>query len=429
MRSKYEENATDWPWVPRSCREARCRSRLGSHRRHDSTTARFVPASFAPSILLIAILLGGCSDDTTDCTSTRSCNAVETTGGGAGTAATGGTGNAGLGSGGATDGGAGMAGVAGTGSAGSGAEGSVAEPCHGACGRGTVCNKATNQCVECTEDAHCSANTPVCDPATDRCVECTKNANCAAASPFCNVAQNTCAECLESPNCSKPSASRCEAGACAPCQTNADCAHVAGKTVCDAGECVQCTGKDYATCTDPVSGRPFVCDSLSRTCSTQQTHSAGLCAPCVSDAACPLGQLCVLQRFGEQYGKPTKDVGYFCFAKQGDVANGGPADCPDIPPYVDTLEYSVSIDRQASTICGLRTSTCPARHQVLSKDCGRQGNPDNSLCGFDPPNDAVCTQIGPTAFRCTTTCGSDIDCVPGMTCNIGALLPYCQLPP
>src|SRR5690606_32986753 len=243
---------------------------------------------------------------------------------------------------------------------------------------------------------------------------------------FCDTTAHACVQCLMNDACTDATAARCEAGQCTPCTTNDDCSHIPGKVVCDAGECVECTGTDYAACgTDPVSETPRVCDSLSRTCTAQLERDAGACEPCVSDAHCRLGQLCLLQTFGN----PAQDVGYFCFWKQGDTENGAPAECfSDGRPFVADLVDARSIDGATANVCGLAVSTCTARNEFRTKDCGSEGTGDDALCGFASTADAQCDQVGvSSSFRCTMRCVSDDDCPPGVNCNTTVLQPYCEL--
>src|SRR5690606_2485778 len=158
-----------------------------------------------------------------------------------------------------------------------------------------ACAPATHECVECVETSDCA--TGVCDPTAHACVGCLESSDCAAPTPFCDLEQQECAECLENSDCTAPEAAACDAGSCSPCQSNADCEHLSGTTVCDvaAGECVECTGTDYASCGLNGDDEPVVCDSRTRTCTDQVEHDRGLCVACVSDANCALGQLCVQQ--------------------------------------------------------------------------------------------------------------------------------------
>lgn len=378
-------------------------------------------------------------------------------GGSSGSGGTGGTTAGGMTAGGAagqagstSSSGGGMGGTSSGGDGGSGASGGSAgtgELCDGACtGSTPVCDETTDSCVECLDSAeHCEVPTPACDPdnhecveclettdcdegvcdaATHQCVECLENNDCEAPTTLCNPEQQLCVECLGPSDCGDPQASFCDAGSCSPCQTNEDCAHLADTTVCDVGtgECVECTGTDYASCGSNEDDEPLVCNSLTRTCSEDQVeHGSNTCEPCVSDANCPLGQMCVLQTFDGQ------DVGYFCHWLEGDTEYGAPAECfANGRPYVDQTVDAVSIDNQTADICGLRVSTCPARNDNSDKDCAPEGIPDDSICGFDPPNDAKCAHVSGSSYRCTMRCNGNDDC-PGTDCNTGPLEPVCEL--
>jgi Cys-rich repeat protein len=273
----------------------------------------------------------------------------------------------------------------------------------------------------------CPNDKPVCDEPNDQCVQCLESADCASGSKKkCDTATDTCKECLASTDCSAATAARCENGACVKCTSNNDCAHVAGKTVCDAaaGECVQCTGKDASTCgTDVGTGTPLVCDSLLRTCTTKKEKSSGLCQSCVSDQQCKTGQLCLKETFGT----PAKDVGYFCFWKKAAGVGGAPALCSAARPYVKTLVNQTSIDGQSADACGLAVSTCTSVGQFRSKDCTTNLAPDDTKCGFAPPDDAKCAQFDTDVYRCTMTCGSDDDCPAGFPCDKSGSPWVCQL--
>ncbi len=271
-------------------------------------------------------------------------------------------------------------------------------------------------------DGSCGGDTPVCDTSNDTCVGCLGNDDCDDPTALCDTDAKVCVECLGNEDCTDPAASLCDAGACVGCGASADCEHISEKTVCDtdASECVECTGTDYASCGEDM-GTPLVCDSLARTCTTNQEHSAGLCKTCVSDAQCDPGEMCVLQQFSDQ------DVGYFCFWKKGDTANGAPALCSSGRPYVDTVANAVSVDGTVADICGLRVSTCPAKNEFSSKDCTTSAAADDSKCSFDPTNDSKCAQYDVGVYRCTMTCLSDDDCPNGSACDTGANPAVCQL--
>jgi hypothetical protein len=306
----------------------------------------------------------------------------------------------------------------------SGAAGAAgAPPCNGDCrGATPVCDPASNLCVECLERSDCKAPTPACASDAHACVECVAATDCKnSTKPFCDTAAAKCVMCTKQADCSDPAASTCRAGECTACTADADCSAIAGKSVCDAGTCVQCTGKKFAAC-GVDAGTPLVCDSVQRICTTTKQRSAGLCLPCVTDAQCKPGQVCVLDKFGS----PAKDVGYFCHWKKGDVANGAPADCfATGKPYANTQINVTSIDGDVSDICGLRSSTCIANSQFSAKDCTVASAASDAACGFAPPKDAKCAQVpASSSYRCTMTCLSDEDC-PGSTCDTGAAPRVC----
>jgi hypothetical protein len=276
-------------------------------------------------------------------------------------------------------------------------------------------------------------------------VQCTSNDDCSGAKHLCDDATNVCVECLTNQDCPSAAASLCIAGTCSPCAANADCSHIAGKTVCDtrhvgtgeadagassdagaggeSGTCVQCTGTDYATC-GQSGGKNLICDSLADTCSTTQTqHSAGLCQTCISDAQCAAGELCAEQTFN------GKSVGHFCFYKQGDTANGAPVDCTLTGrPFVSVLN-TTSIDGQLADLCTLAVTTCPALNEYRSLPvCNPTGTPNDTLCGFAPGEDSKCEPYGLTQYRCTVTCLGDDDCPLGatVTCSKGNNPNFCS---
>lgn len=361
---------------------------------------------FAASIVVGSTTIGACSHYADECENTSTCppdggtNAGGSTSGSAGKGGTtggiAGRSNAGEGgsvSGGSSSGKGGGGTTADGGGSDAGAGGSLSQPCDGAC----------------------TAPNPVCDEPNHACVECLEEGDCAAgAKKKCDTTTKACVECLASTECSDAKAAKCDGGACVKCTTNDDCAHIAGKTVCDTtiGECVECTGKDYASCGISM-GTPLVCDTLERTCTNNKEHTADLCKPCVSDSNCKEGEICAAEKYD------GKDVGYFCFWKQGDTAHGAPGDCfTDGNPYAGVQVNAKSIDGATADICTLRSSSCVAVSQFSTKNCKPDAVPDNSLCGFAPPKDAKCDQVAAGAnYRCTMTCLSTEDCPGVSTCN------------
>jgi hypothetical protein len=207
-------------------------------------------------------------------------------------------------------------------------------------------------------------------------------------------------------DCSDPSASTCNTTTqtCVPCVNNADCAGIVadGVTlgVCDAGQCVECTSTSFASC-------PGVCDSAARRCTNVAQGTAASCQPCIADAQCAGGGLCVTQTFGAQ------GVGEFCFP-------GGASGCAT-NPFVQS-QSATSIDGATGTICGLAETTCVALNQFLGV-----GTPCASAvdCGVPGVNDGQCATRN-AQLLCSVPCaGGNTSCPGASTCSIVAPL-ACQ---
>jgi hypothetical protein len=372
-------------------------------------------------VYLLPLLLGHCSRRAEDCSYTLTCGAV----------VTGGT-DPGLG--GVTSGGSnsiasssGVGGVGGTLSVTGGVESSGGTS---AVDTGGSMGGVMTTIPTCTPA--CSGEQPICLQPSLTCVQCTNNDDCGSydAKPYCDIARNTCVECLDNTDCEAESASLCLAGKCSPCATNDDCSHIPDRGVCriaeeadaggEIGTCVQCTGTDYQACRTNDAGPSFVCDSLHNTCSrVAQEHSAGLCKPCVSDAQCQPGSLCV-----EEVFKSGKVVGRFCFPRLG---VGEVKDCTKVAPYVKALTAD-SIDGTLATVCMLRMSTCTALNQLGRQSCtAATGGPADSLCGEVPGEDSKCAIYGQSQYMCTVPCINDDDCL-GLSCTSGTPNKlYCSL--
>jgi len=104
-------------------------------------------------------------------------------------------------------------------------------------------------CVNCTEDAHCSSETPICNQTTGSCVECTSSGECSGSRPICDLEHSTCVKCngdkgsTASNPCATDAAPFCTLsgsgqGTCGKCATDANCAGHVGN-VCDpaSGSC------------------------------------------------------------------------------------------------------------------------------------------------------------------------------------------------
>jgi hypothetical protein len=67
------------------------------------------------------------------------------------------------------------------------------------------CNSTTSVCAECGADSHCSGMTPYCIPA-GTCEQCLTDAQCATVMnrPLCNPANYTCVQCITNAECTPP---------------------------------------------------------------------------------------------------------------------------------------------------------------------------------------------------------------------------------
>ena len=362
------------------------------------TNKKFLVLSFGVAVL--AGYVAGCAHSADQCEQTATCKPVGSAGSSSETGGTGGKTSSG-GTSGTHKGGTGGIASASS-SAGGKAGASTTAPCNGACtGTKPICDTDKNECVECTKKEDCTAD---------------------ATKAVCNTTKGACVACNENNDCKDASASRCDTStnACSACSVDDDCKQITGKAICLTGDatlpnqCVQCTGKRYSAC-GQLEGTDLVCDSLAHTCTTdKKTKSATKCKPCVSDAQCLPGQLCAKQSYGE------KSVGYFCFWKQGDTANGAPSDCTaaENRPYVNIQQGVVSIDNETATLCMLRAVvTCPAINDYSSKSCARNGVAENQLCGWLPGSDSLCVPFGASQFLCTSACTTNLDCEQNYTCN------------
>jgi len=213
------------------------------------------------------------------------------TGGAVGTGGSTGTGGSGTATGGAVGtGGAGTGGAQPVNDAGRIPCGDAGMTCNPAGqGQNRVCDTATGMCVQCLQESDCTGvmNAPHCNtmqtpprcrqcivgstdpalgcPAGQTCtgngactVTCTMDTDCAGAmgAPACNTATMRCVECVNDTHCAGNTANgqlHCFVGDagnnlnnCVECNTNADCAGMAGQPICRLGaannnnNCVAC---------------------------------------------------------------------------------------------------------------------------------------------------------------------------------------------
>ncbi len=276
--------------------------------------------------------------------------------------------------------------------------------------------------LACTEHAGCPVSAPKC--AKRVCSACQLQADCSArtATPACDVASGACVACNADGDCASEANAKCDVQqhACVACDDDAQCAHVAGKNVCLAGACVECTREKATACS--VGGATYVCDPTSHACDAgRKARSKRLCnacvdaldtnckarADCVSDDECQIGQACV--------DVPAGGGMKVCLQVQATTV------CPR--PFGGLTAVS-SADGPAVTVCTFsKATTCQAHADYKNKRCGtpkagapaedEAGSGDDSKCGVSGLADGYCVFWDTVLqYRCTVRCGAVIDCPP-----------------
>ena len=284
----------------------------------------------------------------------------------------------------------------------------------------------------------CTGGTPVCTPG-GQCVACsaTERGACTE-SQQCDVLAGACVECLQQTDCKDPKASVCDSTThkCKACGVSSvnDCDHVAGKNVCAAGECVECTAANHAACL--VGGTQYVCDPSTHACElSRKARSKTLCntcepatdasclahADCISDSECKEGQACV--------DVPTGGGQRVCLSIETAAA------CPR--PYAALTPAPVlSADGASVNVCTFRLpTTCQAHREYSNKRCGtpkvgtpsedQDGSGDNNKCGVAGLDDGYCVFSNAVKqYLCTVPCTSvTLDC-PAMDSTSCSSLPH-----
>ncbi len=229
---------------------------------------------------------------------------------------------------------------------------------------------------------------------------------------------NECVRCVEDSDCPAETPI-CDGGSCRECVTGStanDCADRTGTPVCrDDGQCVQCTAQDETACTG-------LCDLLRNECTTITPRSAGPCDPCVNDAQCPAGQLCVPQEFGTAGAV----VSHVCAWAIGAVGAGAPnGACSNVPPYraahAVTSLGGGGVAPVTGDVCLLEVSTCEA-HRDFQQSCmiGAMisGPVADDSCGAEGHDDGFCARRDAASNLCTVECSALADCpCSGGTCT------------
>jgi hypothetical protein len=87
-----------------------------------------------------------------------------------------------------------------------------------------------------------------------------------------------------------------------------------------------------------------------------------------------------------------------------------------------------SISGVMTSVCTLRSTTCPALNQFDMLDCtdGTAPGTTDDECGHPGVDDGLCRRRSSTTNRCTVPCLSNDDCRTGSTCNIAVTPSHCS---
>jgi len=264
----------------------------------------------------------------------------------------------------------------------------------------------------------CPADKPICVGGTE-CVQCTEgdeNQNyCTDRDQVCDVENQVCVDCLDDAQCTAPTASRCDTGTneCAQCQTDAQCDGVdelpATNNTCDEGTCRECTPE---TETEKCAADE-TCNPGTYLCTGEQAGSLAVCDACVADSECGVGgepseaYKCIPMNYDSERF-PDGDTG-FCLKS---IELGG--SCTN--PYRIVLMKPSLSGAAIDDYCGINENlaTCPAVRALLADtEC------DPSDGDGDCPDPAgLCRELPGAVNRCTYLCASIVECdVPGSTCD------------
>ncbi len=270
------------------------------------------------------------------------------------------------------------------------------------CAANEVCSP-TNTCVGCLGDGDCDGD--VCDMATNTCVSCLGDNDCTdgVCEPGVTSATNECVACRDNTTCTTVAASKCEVGTneCVACGDVADCSHIPNATkYCDAGLCAGCHLKSEA-----VDCGQFFCDGSTNACSSTMAGNAGTCAPCTANADCAIGYRCVPTDFGgssagnycvQLYDGTTCPSPYNIIESIRVDASGSSVDVCMITESI----ISCAAITQYGEICTTSPATCDASLGSVCKQFGGATRACTYECSTnsDCPNGITCKSIAGGKF-------------------------------
>ncbi len=269
----------------------------------------------------------------------------------------------------------------------------------------------------------CFDPTPVCVEGVG-CVPCTADEDeyCTDQMLVCKTDEMECVDCLQSSDCNDASLAHCntDTNECEECMNDTDCDGIEGLSVCDAGECVQCTpAREGDKCGDKS------CDPATHMCTTTVVGSQDVCETCVADSECgdegapsPSHRCVEMEYQGDPF--PGDGTGFCLKTTEGGCEqpysitlsdrtslSGHPlrrllrhqraardlprctstgAECKHVlvetrrlPSQAGFASKSATYRIGARTSCGLRPRQCPA--DPPANTCGASGSGGDDYCG------------------------------------------------
>ncbi len=224
---------------------------------------------------------------------------------------------------------------------------------------------------------------------------------CSGSTPQCDTASDMCVACLTNEHCTESSAAHCEAAhSCGDCTLDADCERFTATPVCDetSGHCVACTSDTEATRCGANS-----CRTSDGTCTTTPRATLNTCARCEADSECVAGRHCVHHVF------MGTDTGSYCFLD----AAGGCGDSVAANRPFRTPAMLTSVDGVSGMYCmPPPNTTCRGIDDFQSTSCSTSDE-----CGAASLDDGFCPTDAPGAGLCNYVCTGAVDCRMGTTCQ------------
>jgi hypothetical protein len=253
-------------------------------------------------------------------------------------------------------------------------------------------------------------------------VQCLEAVDCTGTKKLCDETSDSCVECLATTDCKEAKSAKCDGKSCTKCTSNDDCAHISGKTVCDAvaGECVQCTAADEAAC----DGKS--CNPATKTCTGTVVGSLSTCTPCLADSECSGG------------GEADPDYRCIPMQFQGQARAGGYCLRRAVKtcgrPYTIAISAKRLSGAGSENYCGIDQDNVSCEAAIDLEDSRVCESGADSACGCARDENGVCVGDGRGGLcrdfavlqkQCTYLCGVTNDCPSGKQC-LGAPTRFCQ---